>query len=80
MVATVAKKICDLCRTPDNVDEMMVVYRYQESAPWAVDLCAGCYEDLLGALRKVSRPAKRANVKPQYRIVETILTPVQLGD
>lgn len=79
-MATVARKVCDRCRNASSVDVMMVVYKYQDSSPWEVDLCADCYEDLLGPLRKVSRPAKRANVKPQYRMTETILTPEQLGD
>ena len=78
-MVTVAKGVCDVCREEsDTVDECMVVYNWQDAAPWGVDLCEECYEDVFGDLFEVGHPVKRANVRPQYRIVETEVTEEQL--
>lgn len=70
-MATVPRKVCDLCRTDQDVDECMIVYQYQKSRPWAVDLCQRCYEQRFGDLLKKAHPVHRSNIKPQYRIEET---------
>lgn len=80
MVATVAKRVCDLCRTDENVDEVVVVRKWRKSTPYGVDLCASCYTTTLGMLEKKGHPVKQSNVRPPVRMKETILTPAQLGD
>lgn len=70
-MATVPKKVCDLCRTDNDVDECVVVYRYERGKPWGVDLCRSCFHQRFGDLQKKSHPVRRANIRPQYRVIRT---------
>ncbi len=79
-MATVPKKVCDLCRSDRDIEECVVVYRYGKSRPWGVDLCQACYDQRMGDLIKLSHTVKRANIRPQYKMVESVLTPEQLGE
>lgn len=78
-MATVAKKVCDLCGSDDNVDELFAAYRFEESMPWGLDLCEPCYHEKFGAFVAKSHPVKRTTIRPQIRVVETVLEPEQLG-
>lgn len=78
-MATVARKVCDSCRSEENVDECIVSYHFEEGKPWAVDLCERCFLKRLGDLVGKSHSVKRSNLRPQYRMVETKITEKQLG-
>lgn len=61
------------------MDECIVSYHFEEGKPWAVDLCEKCYQKRLGDLVGKAHSVKRANLRPQYRIQETLVTEKQLG-
>jgi hypothetical protein len=77
-MATVARKVCDMCLSEKDVEELVISYKFEAGKPWAVDLCGRCYEARFSDLVHKSRPVKRANLRPQYRIKETVLRPEQL--
>lgn len=78
-MATVAKKICDLCRSDQDVDECIIVYRFELGRPWAIDLCGKCYGKKFGDLEAKAHPVKRGNIRPQHRMKETFVTAAQLA-
>lgn len=80
MVATVAKRVCDQCRTDEGVDEVVIVKKWGKTVPYGVDLCGDCYTTIFALLEKKGHPVKQSNVRPPTRLKETILTPAQLGD
>lgn len=77
-MAIVSKRACDLCKSEDDVNEMIVSFRFQQGRPWAVDLCASCYRARFDDLFAVSHSVKRSNLRPQYRVKETEVTAAQL--
>lgn len=79
-MATVAKKICDKCRSDQDVTEVVIIKSWRKSTPYGVDLCGACYREIFTGLEKKSHPVKHSNVRPPVRMKETILTPAQLGE
>lgn len=77
-MATVARRVCDLCGNEDGVEELIVSYRFQEGKPWGLDLCPECYELRFGGLVDLSHPIRRTQIRPQYRVRETFVTEAQL--
>jgi hypothetical protein len=77
-VATVSRKVCDTCGSEKDVEELVISYKFEAGKPWSVDLCGRCYTTRFSDLMDKSRPVKRANLRPQYRIKETVLRPEQL--
>lgn len=78
-MATVAKKICDGCGGDHNVEEVVIIRKFGKTAPYGVDMCGSCYTQAFGLWEKKSHTVKQANVRPPTRMVETKLSPEQLG-
>ncbi len=77
-MATEQRMICDLCRSPDDVHTMTVVWRYGQARPWELDLCDRCYGNRMKDMADLGRRAKINNVRPQTRIKKTIIGPENL--
>lgn len=77
-VATEQRMICDLCRSPEKVSTMTVVWKYGQGKPWELDLCERCYGSRMQDMADLGRRAKINNVRPQARIKKTIIGPENL--
>lgn len=73
-MGTVERSFCDLCRSEDKVESMIVVRGYGKRAPWEIDICQKCYDQRLGDMRPKARRPAISNIRPQHRLVKTEIT------
>lgn len=66
-MAVQTRRVCDLCRSDQDVDTMTVVWHYEEARPWEIDLCERCYEGRMADLAAEGRKATINNTRPQHR-------------
>ena len=77
-MATEQRMICDLCRSPEEVSTMTVVWKYGQARPWELDLCSRCYGTRMADMAELGRRAKLNNTRPPARIKKTELKPENL--
>ena len=77
-MATITRRVCDLCQADDEVYPFTGVYDWSNKAAWELDLCTRCYKNRLGDLAAEGRKPSKKNIKPQARQRKTVITEANL--
>lgn len=72
-MAVVQQRLCDLCRSVQDVSQITVVWGAARNRPWEADICKKCYNERFAELAARSRRPSTDNVRPQHKVKKTTI-------